>query len=285
MRDGEQDRVYLITGATAGIGLATARALAERGGKVVLVGRNPQKGAATLAALQEQTGNSRLDYLNADLSSQAEVRRLAAAFQERCNRLDVLINNAGGAFLRRELTVDGIERTFALNHLSYFLLTNLLLDTLKASAPSRIVNVSSGSHRQARLDFDDLQLSRGYRVMRAYGQSKLANILFTYELARRLEGTGVTASALHPGMVATNIGKNNGWLARLVINLWHLTALSPDEGAETVVYLATSPEVEGVSGKYFVRCRAVPSAPITYDREVARRLWEVSAAMVGLPNS
>jgi len=194
----------------------------------------------------------------------------------------VLVNNAGAFFLRRQESADGVEMTFALNHLNYFLLTYLLLDRLKASAPARIVNVASDSHRGALINFNDLQGKRGYNGFQAYGQSKLANVLFTYELARRLEGAQVTANALHPGFVATNIGKNNGLLARLVMPIAQLNAIRPEEGARTGVYLASSPDVEGVSGTYFTREKPVQSDPASYDLQAARQLWEISAEMTGL---
>ena len=232
-----------------------------------MVGRNPEKGEALASRIRATTGNDQVYYYTADLSSQAEVRRLADEFLSRHDRLDVLVNNVGGMFLRRQLSVDGIEMTFALNHLSYFLLTNLLLDTLKASAPARIINVSSGAHRSARMKYDDLQLARGFWLFRAYGQSKLANVLFTYELARRLEGTGVTANALHPGLVATNIARNNGWLFRLLLPLILRNARTPEEGAATSIYLATAPEVAEVSGRYFYDKKAVRSSAASYDEE------------------
>jgi NAD(P)-dependent dehydrogenase (short-subunit alcohol dehydrogenase family) len=189
----------------------------------------------------------------------------------------VLVNNAGAIFPRRQESVDGIEMTFALNYLGYFLLTNLLLDTLKASAPARIINVSSRSHARAQINFDDLQSRSGYRGLQAYAHSKLAIVLFTYELARRLEGTGVTANTLHPGIVATNFAMNDGGIMGLVVRLFRPSFLSPEKGAQTSIYLATSPEVEGVTGKYFVKCKAVPSSPASYDTATASRLWKVSA--------
>ncbi len=275
-------KTVLVTGATDGIGKATARELARLGATVVIVGRNPQKSATTVRQIREETGNSQVDYLLADLSVQAEVRRLAADFLARYPRLDALINNAGGFFLRRQVSADGIEMTFALNHLAYFLLTRLLQDRIVDSAPARIINVASEAHRGARLDFDNLQLERGYGSMRAYGQSKLANLLFTYELARRLDGTGVTVNAVHPGLVATNLGKNNGLLVRLAMNLIRFVARTPDQGAETIVYLAASPEVAGVTGQYFIDCHPLRTSPESYDEAAARRLWEVSAQMVKL---
>jgi NAD(P)-dependent dehydrogenase (short-subunit alcohol dehydrogenase family) len=210
------------------------------------------------------------------------VRQLAEEFQRRFARLDVLVNNAGALFRRRCLSADGIEMTFALNHLTYFLLTNLLLDTLKASAPARVVNVSSDAHRGAQMRFADPQGEHRYSSWRAYSQSKLANLLFTYELARRLEGTGVTANAVHPGFVATGFGGNHRGLVGLVIRVAKLAALSPQQGAETLIYLATSPEVEGITGKYFVRKHAVQSSSASYDQAAARRLWQLSAELTGL---
>jgi len=277
-----KDRICMVTGATSGIGRVTAQALAQQGATVVVVGRNAEKAAQTVAHIQRETGNPDVQWLLADLSDQAQVRRLAREFKERYSRLDVLINNAGAFFLTRQLSADGIEMTFAVNHLSAFLLTHLLLDILHASAPARIVNVASASHLGARIDFEDLEGERKYRGMRAYGQSKLAMVLFTYELARRLEGTGVTVNALHPGFVATNIGQNNGWLFKLISPLMKLIARRPEEGAQTSIYLATSPDVAGVTGKYFVDKKAVPSDPASYDEVPAQKLWEISAAMTGL---
>ncbi len=223
-----------------------------------------------------------MDSLLADLSSQQEVRRLANEFKSKYSHLHVLINNAGGFFLRRQLSVDGIEMTFALNHLASFLLTNLLLDTIKASAPARIINVSSDAHTSGKIEFDNLQGERGYSPG-AYGNSKLANILFTIELARRLEGTGVTVNALHPGLVATGFAKNNGRVIATLVSLFMpLVARSPAKGAETSIYLASSPSVEGITGKYFYDSHVIPPAPQATDMVVARKLWDVSAAMVHL---
>ncbi len=247
-----------------------------------MVGRSEERCQNTVAHIQRETGNFHVDYLLADLSVQAQVRQLAADFKARYKRLDVLVNDAGAIFLRRQVSADGIEMNFALNHLAYFLLTNLLLDTLKASAPARVVNVASNSHRNSHLDFENLQLKRGYNPMRAYGRSKLANLYFTYELARRLDGTGVTVNAMHPGFVHTNMAANNGWLVRLFLPLIHRNSLTPEQGARTAVYLASSPDVETVTGKYFVREREVASDPVSYDEAAARRLWEVSEEMTGL---
>jgi retinol dehydrogenase 12 len=272
-------KVCVVTGATSGIGLVTAETLARQGATLVVVGRNPERGAATVSRIQQETGNAAVELMVADLSAQAQVRRLASEIQHRFARLDVLVNNAGALFERRQLSQDGIEMTFALNHLAYFLFTNLLLDALKASASARIVNVSSEAHRRARLDFADLQGQHRYSGWRAYARSKLANILFTYELARRLEGTGIVANALHPGLVATNFGRNNRSLTAMLFRVLQLAAISPEEGAQTIIYLATSPEVEGSTGGYFVKQKAVRSSQVSYDRTAAERLWQVSAEL------
>ena len=277
-------KTILITGATNGIGKVAALELAKQGATVALVGRNSAKVAETVREIKEQSSNPLVDGLVADLSSMAEVRRLANDFRQKYSQLHVLVNNAGGIFASRQLTVDGYEYTFALNHLAYFLLTNLLLDRLKANAPARIVNVSSGAHLGAVLNFDDLQNEKHYSTggMRAYGQSKLDNLLFTYELARRLAGSGVTVNALHPGTVATGFGENNGGAMRLAMRFFHLFSLTPQQGADTIIYLASSPEVEGVTGKYWVERKQVQSSPASYDEAAQKRLWEVSAQMTGL---
>ncbi len=274
-------KIALVTGATSGVGAVTARVLAEHGATVVLIGRDRERCAAAARRIQEETKNRSVEFLVGDLSAQRGIRGLAEEFRSRHDRLDVLVNNAGAMYWGREETVDGLERTFALNHLSYFLLTNLLLDTLKASAPSRIVSVSSESHRGAKINFDDLQAKRSYSAMRAYGQSKLGNVLFTNELARRLNGSGVTTNALHPGFVASNFAKNNGGIISLVMRVLHRFAISPEQGAQTSLYLATSPEVDGVTGKYFNNRKAVPSSKESYDEAVAKRLWDVSATLTG----
>lgn len=277
-------KVFLVTGATAGIGLVTARELARTGATVVGVGRHPEKSAAVAKQIREQTGNPNVEFLLADLSAQKQVRALAQTFRERYARLDVLINNAGAVYLNRQESADGLELTLALNHLNYFLLTHLLLDLLKASAPARIVNVSSRAHlRTPGLNFDDLQNRRGYFGMNVYGQSKLCNVLFTNELARRLAGTNVTANALHPGLVATDFFTNNGFLGQLARPILNLIAMRPEDGAKTSLYLATSPEVEGVTGKYFDdHQREVPASKASYDRAAQLRLWQVSEQLTGL---
>ena len=274
----------LITGASDGIGFITARELARAGMRVVMAGRNRAKTAAAARLVREQTGSADVEYLLADLSSQDEVRRLAGEFRERSDRLDVLVNNAGAFFLYRRESADGIEMTFALNHLGYFLLTGLLLDLLLASAPARIVNISSSSHRQAgTLRLDELRDPPGrHRGYRAYARSKLCNILFTYELAQRLEGSGVTANALHPGLVRTNIMVNNGILGRIGNFFISARGVTAEKGAETPVHLAASPEMEGVTGKYFVNKRETESSPQSYYRPLAAGLWELSERLTGL---
>jgi NAD(P)-dependent dehydrogenase (short-subunit alcohol dehydrogenase family) len=272
-------KTILITGATDGIGKETALALAEMGARVIVVGRNPEKCARITEQINQRFGQGRAEYLVADLSSQAQIKRLAAEFKKRYARLDVLVNNAGAYILNHQLTVDGIEMTFALNHLNYFLLTNLLLEVIQNSAPARIVNVSSAAHLNGKLDFDNLRGRRFYNSWEAYSNSKLANVYFTYELARRLDGSRVTVNALHPGFVASNFGKHDSGLLRPFFSLSHLFAISPQKGAETSIYLASSPEVEGVTGKYFVEKKAVSSSAISYDQEAARRLWQISLEM------
>jgi NAD(P)-dependent dehydrogenase (short-subunit alcohol dehydrogenase family) len=275
-------KICLVTGATGGIGLVAARELARQGARVVLVGRSAAKTQAALAQIQAETGNRAVEALIADLSVQAQVRELAQQFRARHPRLDVLVNNAGGIWMKRELSADGIEMTFAVNHLAYFLLTHLLRDLLEASAPARIVNVASGAHRNARIDFEDLMAERGYGGWRAYCRSKLMNLLFTYELARRLPSPGVTVNALHPGWVSTGFAARNGWKGRLLQLAARCFALSAAKGARTVIYLASSPEVEGITGHYFVREKAVPSSEASYDERAATRLWQRSLQLTGL---
>ena len=275
-------KTCLVTGATSGIGRGVAEELARLGATVIVVGRGRDRSVAIVDRIRRATSNANVEFMLADLSSQREVRTLAEEFLSRHRRLDVLVNNVGAIVLRRKRSVDGIEMTLALNHLGYFLLTDLLLDVLRSSAPARVVNVSSAAHESARLDFDDLENRRRYGGYKAYSRSKLANVLFTYELARRLDGTGVTANALHPGLVATRLAANNGLPGVLVNLLIRVGGMSPLKGARTVVYLAASPEVDGVSGRYFVNERSVPSSEASRDTDDARRLWEISSEMTGL---
>jgi NAD(P)-dependent dehydrogenase (short-subunit alcohol dehydrogenase family) len=267
-------RVCVVTGANRGIGRATAEGLARLGARVILVCRSRAEGET---AAHDIGVNSSIipEVVTADLSSQTSIRQAAADLQRRYPRLHVLINNAGVIPRRREVTVDGLEMQLAVNHLAYFLLTSLLLPQLKAGAPSRIINVSSGAHTHAEIDFDDLQAERGYDPKQVYSQWKLANILFTYELARRLRGSGLTANALNPGVVATRMLADymGGAPADGVGSSFGAT---PEEGAETSVYLATSAEVDGVTGKYFERKHVRRSSRGSYDEAAARRLWEVS---------
>lgn len=279
------DKVCLVTGATSGMGLVTAEALARQGATTIMVGRSRERAEAAADRIREQTGNESVDFIVADLSSQTEIRRLAAEFKRRHQHLHVLVNNVGAWFTRRRESADGIEMTFALNYLGHFLLTDLLLDVLKASSPSRIVNIASYGHAKGRIDFDDLEGRHDYNGMKAYRQSKLADVMFTYELARRLEGAGVSANAVNPGLVASNFGLDNfaaPWLVGLLRRAYGLVALSAEEGAKTAVYLATSEEVQGVSGRYFEKQQAVPSSEASYDRERQTRLWKASEEMTGL---
>ena len=255
-------KICLITGGTNGIGKSTAHELARMGATVVIVGRDARKASQVVEEIRAASGNDMVDSLLTDLSSQQEVRRLASEFESRYSHLDVLLNNAGAVFMQRQLSVDGIEMTFALNHLASFLLTNLLLDEIKASAPARIINVSSGAHTSGKIEFDNLQGELDFSS-RAYGNSKLATILFTMELARRFEGTGVTANALHPGFVSTGFGKNNpGFLMKVIRAVVPLIARSPEKGAETSIYLASSPDVQSITGRYFVDCNLTQPAPL-----------------------
>jgi retinol dehydrogenase 14 len=280
---GMTGKTVLITGATGGIGKVTALELARQGANVCIVARNQAKGQAVLEEIKKATGNANLELFAGDLSSMKDVRRMVQEFKAKHSRLDVLINNAGGVYDTRQTTIDGLEYTFAFNHLAYFLLTNLLLDTLKASAPSRIVNVSSGAQANGKINFDDLMGEQRYSSFGAYSASKLANVMFTYALARRLAGTGVTVNALHPGVVGTNFGSNaKSALWRGVASLAKAFAMPPERGAETSVYLASSGEVEGVSGQYFDKKKAVASSALSHDEAAQERLWVESERLVGL---
>ena len=273
----------LVTGGTGGIGLATAVGLAGLGARVGIVGRSAERGAAAADAVRRTVPAAQVDVFVADLSAQAEVRRLAAEVLSTYPRLDVLVNNVGGYWAHRHATADGLEHTFALNHLAPYLLTRLLLDRLRESAPARVVTVSSGAQSMGRIDFDDLQGERRYRGQRAYNQSKLANVLFAYELARRIRGTGVTSNVLHPGVVDTAFGREDSgrWMG-LLLPLVRPFLKTPAQGAATSVHLASSPDVGGVSGKYFAGSSPRKSSPRSYDEQAARRLWDASAELTGL---
>jgi NAD(P)-dependent dehydrogenase (short-subunit alcohol dehydrogenase family) len=276
-------KTVLVTGSTGGIGKVTALELARMGANVCIVARNKAKGEAVLEEIKKATGNAQIELFVGDLSGINDVRRVAQEFKAKHPKLHVLVNNAGGVFDTRQTTTDGLEYTFAFNHLAYFLLTNLLLETLKASAPSRVVNVSSAAQANGKIDFDDLMNEKRYSAFGAYSASKLANVMFTYALARRLKATGVTVNALHPGVVGTNFGSNaKSALWRGVASLAKAFSMPPERGAETSVYLASSSEVEGVSGKYFDKKKAVASSAASQDEAAQERLWAESAKLVGL---
>ena len=269
-----QDRVFLVTGANSGIGKATALGLARLGGTVVMACRNTARGEAARQDIVRESGNPRVSLEIVDLASETSIRMFADEFCRTHSRLDVLINNAGVYTWHRDVTADGLERQFEVNYLSGFLLTHLLLDLLKTSAPSRVVNVSSSAHGTGRIHFDDLQGQRRYRGFRAYSQSKLAQILFTRELARRLQGTSVTVNAVHPGVIRTNLGIGG---TSIVVRFVKMFLKSPAKGAETPIYLATSPEVEGVTGQYFVNKKIQEPSMAAQDPDAARRLFDLSA--------
>jgi retinol dehydrogenase 14 len=276
-------KVVLITGGTGGIGKATAIGLALLGARVGITGRDLARAKQAAADIRAASGNAAIDAFAADMSSQAEVRRLAVDVLDAYPKLDVLVNNVGGFWAHRHLTTDGLEHTFAVNYLAPFLLTNLLLDRVKNSAPARVVTVSSGVQATGHIDFDDLQGARNYSGERAYNQSKLAVVMFTNELARRLAGTGVTANSLHPGMVRTNFGAEDqaGWFAiagRMLLPLLK----APAQGAETSIYLASSPDVEDVTGQFFADRKPKTANKLAYDTNLTARLWQISAGLVGM---
>jgi retinol dehydrogenase 14 len=274
-------KTILITGGTSGLGLEAGRQLAALGNRILFVGRDEQRCINARKEI-EKAGGKEVDYFIADLSSQKEVRKLNEEIHKRVSRIDVLINNAGGVFSSFTLSDDGIEKTFALNHLSYFLLSHLLLDIIPEG--SRIINVSSDSHFWGKINFESLQRNKRYNIMKAYGQSKLANVLFTHEMAKRLEGKNITVNALHPGRVRTNIGnKSKAWYHSFGWSL--LTAISsitPKESVKTFVYLAESDEVKNITGKYFAFSKAKKSSALSYDEELAKKLWDVSAELTGI---
>jgi NAD(P)-dependent dehydrogenase (short-subunit alcohol dehydrogenase family) len=279
---GMDGKAVLITGGTSGIGKAAAKALAAMGAEVVVTGRSRGRGEAAVEEIRRETGSGKVSLMLADLAVQEEVRGLAQEFEEGHDRLDVLINNAGVILTERTETPDGLEATLAVNHLAPFLLTNLLLDLLKESTPSRVITVSSEARRGAEIDFDDLQSKRRYRGFPVYGMTKLANILFTYELAERLRGTGVVANCVHPGAVNTNFGQNNRGPMTLLFRAFKPFMRSPERGAETVVYLASAPEAGWMSGKYLADRKVVLSSDEPHDVAAQKRLWEESERLTGL---
>jgi len=279
-----KDKVILITGANSGIGRATAERLAEMGTTVVMSARHEKRGEKARAQIVRRTGNDRVDLLIADLSTRDGIRSLADQFRAKYDRLDVLINNAGLMTNKRRETPEGFELQFFVNHLAYFMLTQLLIDMLRDSAPARIVNVASTAHSRGHLNFDDLQGKENYAGWQMYGNTKLANIVFTYELARRLENSGVTANCVHPGVVGTNLMRQYNFFLNLIWGALRVFFKKPEEGAETPAYLATSPEVADVRGKYFRYCRPFGTTEESNDRDVQRRLWEASIEMTGLDN-
>ena len=276
-------KVVLVTGGTGGIGKATATGLAALGARVGITGRDLARAERVAAEIRTVSGNPAVDAFGADMSSQAEVRRLAVAVLAAYPRLDVLVNNVGGFWAHRHPTVDGLEHTFAVNHLASFLLTNLLLDRLKATAPSRVVTVSSHVQAEGRIDFDNLQSARDYSGQTAYSQSKLANVMFTNELARRLKGSGVTATCLHPGFVRTDFGaEDQAWLFSVISNVVRPFLKTPAQGARSSIYLASSPDMDSVTGQYFVDGKPKAANKVAYDLITLARLWQTSAGLVGL---
>jgi NAD(P)-dependent dehydrogenase (short-subunit alcohol dehydrogenase family) len=275
-------KTVVITGGTSGIGEIAAERLAQMGARIVLIARDKCRGKVTLARLHEKAPDLAHTAHYADLTRISEMKCVAAEIASQEPRIDVLINNAGAMFANRRLTEDGLECTFALNHMAYFVITEGLRERLLASAPARIVSTASAAHQGARLDFDDLQLARSFGPMKAYGRSKLCNILFTRELARRLHGTGVTANCLHPGFVATRFGDQSGGVISRFVGLAKLFAISPEKGAETIVYLASSPAVAETTGEYFYMRQPIAPSPTAQDNRVAALLWERSAALAGL---
>jgi NAD(P)-dependent dehydrogenase (short-subunit alcohol dehydrogenase family) len=274
-------KTCLITGGNSGIGKATGLGLSRMGANVVIVSRSKEKGEAALTDIVAKSGNRNVGLMLADMSSQNSIRRLASDFKARHKKLHLLVNNAGVYLTRRTTTVDGLESTFATNHLGPFLLTNLLLDLLKASAPSRIVNVTSDAHNGAKVNFEDLQGEKKFSGWQAYGQSKLAMILFTHQLATRLDGTGVTVNSAHPGVVRTNFANNNG-LVTFGFRLLRPFFISPKTAAKRILYVATSPDLEGVNGKYFTKMHAAKSSQESYDDDSAKRLWQMSEQLARL---
>lgn len=277
-------KTVLVTGGSSGIGYETAKELAKQGAEVILAARSGEKLKEAVTSIKSVTGNGKLKYYTADFSSQRSVRELAEKVKKDYTKLDVLVNNAGGVFYAFKLTEDGLETTIATNHFAYFLLTNLLLDLLKKADNARIVNVASESHYSGKIDFESFKKDKGYSIMKAYGQSKLANVLFTAELAERLRDTRITANSLHPGFVRTGIGTKG--LPGFIRGIWsfatRLGAISPEEGAKTSVYLATSSAVNGVTGRYFDKCKVKEESALAKDKQLQKELWTVSEQLCPL---
>lgn len=275
-------KTVLVTGATSGIGEAAALAMAKLGASVVVHGRNAALAESVVSAIKEETSNPSIYYLIADFSKMEEVRHLAAEVKKNFPRLDVLVNNAAAVYAKHILSTDGVEMTFQVDYLSHFLLTNLLLDTLKASAPSRIINVSASQHERGRLDFEDLNMAKKYNGNKSYANAKLAMVMFTYDLAKRLEGTGVTVNAVSPGLVKTNLALDSGGLITFSKKFIDIFGKSPEKGTETIVYLAQSPDVQSISGKYFEDKKVEQTSETSYDASTTARLWKVSEELTSL---
>jgi NAD(P)-dependent dehydrogenase (short-subunit alcohol dehydrogenase family) len=279
-----QGKTVVVTGGTSGIGEVAAFRLAGQGARIVLIARDPKRGGVTLSMLKQANPAADHKVHYGDLSSIADMKRVATEVANTEPRIDVLVNNAGAVFLSRQTSVDGLEMTFATNHMNYFVVTNILLDRLKATPGARIVSTASEAHKSGKLDFDDLQSAKSYSTFRVYGTSKLCNILFTRELARRVDGTGVTANCLHPGFVGTRLGQNNATnffmkaLARTIMTF----GISPEEGAKTIIHLASSPDVATISGEYFYKCKVAEPSLAAQDGDAAKRLWDVSAKIAGV---
>lgn len=279
-------KICIVTGSNSGIGKETAFAIAEMGAAVVMVVRNQEKGEKALSKIIEQTGNKSVSLMLCDMSSMASIRDFTREFKKKYSRLDVLVNNAGGEFNKREVTHEGFERTFAVDYLAPFLLTNELLDLLKSSVPSRIINVSSGLAKNGKVNFDDLQSVKDYKGMQVYSNAKLMLMMFTYELSRRLVGSGVTANVLMPGFVATNLGKNSGSMrSSIMFKMVRPMQINAKKGAETSVYLASSEEVKSVTGKCFAKKKDIATCPASYDESLQKRLWNETAALLDLPSA
>jgi NAD(P)-dependent dehydrogenase (short-subunit alcohol dehydrogenase family) len=277
------EKICLITGANSGIGKAAAKGLAKLGATIILVSRNHTRGERTAAELEQTTGSNKFHLFMADLSSQSSILRLANEIKDKFNNLDILINNAGAYFSKRHITIDGVEATFSVNYLSRFLLTNLLMEMILKSKQGRIINVSGEYHRKGRINFEDMEYSKNYSAFKAICRARLADILFVYELSRRLKNTKVTANSLHPGLVATNIIDNDpdsSLIKRILYKSISPFLKTPEEGAETVIYLASSPEVANVTGRYFINKKSVQSSQLSYDEKLAAQLWKTSEQMI-----